>query len=313
VLVVFAITLTSMLAVIGLLYSFGVILSQRRALQTAADAAALSGSWQVVRELNADTRSSATVYSVIQQYAIANGATASGVSAVFVDASGASLGSVANSGTFAQTARGVGVTVSGQVSTVLPSFVNVASVLVRDTATSVARPTTPPSSAGPVIPVAVRASDLATAYAGYSTFELLGGNSRSLNLAASGAPNCGTCTTAINMQYWSDGQHEGSWLLNQGNVTLADATYFDSIATGLSDNLRRQGGTYAVIVVPVYDTSTATTAHISGFAQINIKAGGINTSSPSARGVWVPYTTAAYGTVSAPSLDIGAALIGLTQ
>ena len=89
------------------------------------------------------------------------------------------------------------------------------------------------------------------------------------------------------MQYWSDGQHEGAWRLNQGNVTLADATYFDSIATGLSDNLRRQGGSYAVVTVPVYDSSTATTVHISGFAQINLKSGGINTSSPSARGVWV--------------------------
>jgi Flp pilus assembly protein TadG len=313
VLVVFAITVTSMLAVIGLLYSFGVILSQRRALQAAADAAALSGSWQVIRELAADTRSSATVYSAIQQYATANGALASGVSAVYVDASGISLGAVSGSGTFSAATRGVSVTVAGQVSTILPGFVSVASVLVRDTATSIARPTTPPASAAPVIPLAVRAFDLAAAYAGYSTFELLGGNSRSLNLALSGAPSCGGCTTATNMQYWSDGQHEGSWQLNQGNATLADANYFDAIATGLSDNLRRQGGTYAVVIVPVYDTSTATTVHVSGFAQINLRSGSINTSAPSARGVWVPYATAAYGTVTVPSPDIGAALIGLTQ
>jgi Flp pilus assembly protein TadG len=311
VLVVFAITTTAILAVIGLLYSFGLVLAQRRALQSAADAASLSGTWQVLRELSADTRSSATVYAAIQTYAIANGAPSTGTSAAYVDVSGAQLGAVGSSGTFPQAARGVNVTVAGQVSTVLPGFLNVWQILVRNNATSIARPTTSPTAAAPVIPVAVRASDVAAAYGGYSAFELLGANSRSLNLAASGAPTCGTA--AANMQCWSDGQHEGSWQLRTGDATPADATYYDVIAAGLQDNLRRQGGAYAVVIVPVYDSATATSVHISGFAQINLKSGSISQSPPSARGVFVPYPFAAYGTVATPSSDLGASLIGLAQ
>src|SRR3712207_8151473 len=49
--VVFAITAASLLAVVGLLYSFGLVLSQRRALQTAADAASLSRSEEHTSEL----------------------------------------------------------------------------------------------------------------------------------------------------------------------------------------------------------------------------------------------------------------------
>ncbi len=307
----FAITATSLLAIVGLLYSFGIILAQRRALQTAADAASLSGTWQVMRELATDSRSNATVWSTVQQYATANGAQSSGISAVYVDAAGGQLSAVGGSGTVPPSARGVAVTVAGNVSTVLPGFLNVWQILVRDTATSIARPTTPPSSAGPVLPLAVRASDMASAYSGYTTFELLGGNSKSLDLSASGAPTCGT--NAANMQCWSDGQHEGSWQLNQGNATLADATYYDVIAAGLLDNLRRQGGAYAVVIVPVYDTSTSTTVHVSGFAQINLKSGSINTSGPSAHGVFVPYPVGAYGSVVVPSPDVGGALVGIVQ
>jgi hypothetical protein len=311
VLVVFAITATAMLAVVGLLYSFGLVLAQRRALQSAADAASLSGTWQVLRELSADTLSSAAVLSAIQTYATANGAPSGGVSANYVDANGAALGAVGSGGTFPQTARGVNVVVSGQVATILPSFLNVWQLLVRDTATSIAQPTASPTSAAPVVPVAVRASDMAAAYSAYSTFELLGGNSRSLDLSGSGAPTCGT--PAANIQCWSDGQHEGSWQLSTGTVSLASSTYFDVVAAGLQDNVRRQGGVYAVVIVPVYDSATATSVHVVGFAQLNLRSGAITTSPPSARGVFVPYPYSAYGTVSAPSTDFGAALVAITQ
>ena len=72
-LVIFAITVVSMLTMVGLLYSFGLVLGQRRALQTAADASSLSGAWQVLLELASDNRSDSAVVSAIVQFATANG------------------------------------------------------------------------------------------------------------------------------------------------------------------------------------------------------------------------------------------------
>jgi hypothetical protein len=183
----------------------------------------------------------------------------------------------------------------------------------------VAKPTAPPLAANAVIPVAALASDVRTAYSAHTTYDLFthplsSGQAPSLDLAASGAPTFGP--PATNMQDWSDGQHTASWQLSQpGDVNLAGAAYYDSIAAGLRDNVRRQalvdasGAAYALVTLPVYDTSTATSVHIVSFAQFKLRSADI--SSTNARGTFVPYAAAAWGTPVVPSIDLGAALVAL--
>jgi hypothetical protein len=308
----FAITATAMLAVVGLLYSFGLILAQRRADQAAADAASLAGTWQVLSELSSDARSDANVLAAIQRYATANGVAASGVSAAYIDVNGNPDGTVGAGGQFATTVRGVQVTVSGEVPTVLPGFVGRLQVLVQDSASALARPTLPPASA-PVIPIAVSAS----AYSAHASYDLFAhppsGNAwATLDLSSAGAPTF--ASPSINEQYWSDGQHFGSWQLGQPrNVNLAAAAYYDSVAAGLQDNVRRQGNGYALVLVPVYDSvgSGPVSVHVVGFAQLKLVASSI--SSTSAPGIFVPYAAAAFGTPQTPAPDVGASLIGLTS
>jgi hypothetical protein len=326
VLVIFAISVVSILTMVGLLYSFGLILAQRRALQTAADASSLSGAWQVLSELASDNRSDGAVVAAIVQFASANGVPADGtacdatyISAVYLDSSGASLTPVCAGGAFPVAARGVLVTVKNQIPTILPGFLNLSQLLVRDSASAVAKPTTPPAAANAVIPVAALASDVSAAYSTHATYNLFthplpSGQAPTLDLAASGAPSFGP--PATNMQDWSDGQHTASWQLSQpGNVNLASAAYYDSIANGLKDNVRRQGlvdasgAAYALVTLPVYDSSTATSVHILSFAQFKVRSADI--SSTDARGMFVPYAAAAWGTPMVPSIDLGAAVVAL--
>jgi hypothetical protein len=325
-LVIFAITVVSILTMVGLLYSFGLVLAQRRALQTAADASSLSGAWQVLLELASDNRSDGAVVSAIVQFATTNGVPSDGtacdasyISAFYVDSSGASLTPVCSGGAFPMVARGVLVSVKQQVPTILPGFLNVWSVLVQDSASAVAKPTAPPGAANAVIPVAVLASDARTAYSAHTMYDLFthplsGGQAPSLDLAASGAPTFGS--SAANMQDWSDGQHTANWQLTEpGNVNLAGAAFYDWIAAGLRDNVRRQGlvdasgAAYALVTLPVYDSSTSTSVHVVSFAQFKVRNSDI--SSTSAKGWFVPYAAAAWGTPVAPSIDLGAVLVAL--
>lgn len=331
VLVIFAITAASMLAVVGLLYSFGIVLAQRRALQTAADAASLSGSWQVLRELASDNRSDAAVLSAVVQFATTNGVPTDGttadatyVSADYVDASGAPLSpkaAVGGGGTFPPSARGVRVTVKNTIPTVLPGLVKVAQILVQDSAVATAKPTSSPSAATNVLPVGVLLADARAAYAAHTTYDLFGhllpsGQPPTLNFASNGAPTFGTLQTDV--QYWSDGQHSGTWQLGQpATVNLAGAAYFDAIAAGLQNNVKRQalvdanGAAYALLTVPVFDSSSPATLHVVGFAQVKLR--GVDISSTAARATFVPYPAAAWGTPSPPATDVGAALIGIAS
>jgi Flp pilus assembly protein TadG len=306
----FAITATAMLGVVGLLYSFGIILAQRRVEQAAADAASLAGTWQVLAELGSDNRSDANVLSAVQRYAAANGTPASDVSAVYVDANGNSAGAVGAGGQFGVAARGVRVTISGSVPTILPGFVRLSAVLVQDSATAIARPTASPAAA-PVIPIAIGAS----AYGPHASYDLFknppaGSQWATLDLSSAGAPTFGA--PSVNEQYWSDGQHLGTWQLTQPrSVNLAGGAYYDSIAAGLLDNVRRQGSGYALVSVPVYDTSTASSVHVVGFVQLKLVGSSI--SPTSAAGTFVPYATSAFGTPVAPSPEVGATIVGLTS
>jgi hypothetical protein len=332
VLVVFAITASAMLATIGLLYSFGIILNQRRALQTAVDAASLSGTWQVLSELQSDNRSNQAVLDTIVSFARANGLPSDGseadatyLAAVYVDASGTPIAgaSVGTSGTFPPAARGVRVTANTPVATVLPGFVRVGQVLVQDTATASARPTSPPSNApAPVLPIAVLTSDVQSALGQHTQYDLFAsahnlssGQPPTLNLASAGAPSSGVLATDI--QHWSDGQHEGAWQLALNtSVSLAGAGYFTNIASGLHDNVRRQaltdasGAAYALVLVPVYDSATSSSVHVVGFAQLKLRDSDVTSSS--AHGIFVPYAAGAgVSTAAAPSTDLGATLIQL--
>jgi Flp pilus assembly protein TadG len=310
ILVMFAITATAMLAMIGLMYSFGAILSQRRALQSAADAASLGGTWQVLSELSSDNCSDANVMATVLRYATSNGAAAGGVSAFYVDGSGTQVTAVGAGGKFRVDVRGVRVSVTGDVPTILPGFVKVFHVLVQDTATAAAQPTTPPGSAPLVIPIALSAS----AYAPHATFDLLSGRAQTLDLSSAGAPTFGS-SASTNEQFWSDGQHSGSWQLSLGTVKLANAAYYDSIAAGLRDNVRRQGlvdqsgNAYALVTAPVFSSATSSTVTISGFVQLKIFGSSIT--STSAPALFVPYASAAFGTPQVPTLDLGATLVGI--
>lgn len=323
----FAIVAASMLAVVGLLYSFGIVLDQRRSLQGAADAASLAGTWQVLSELASDDRCDANVKTAVTAYATANGAAATAMSAVYVDATGNTLGTVGSFGTcpsgqFPATARGIAVTVSGSVPPILPGFVRIGSLNLSDAATALGRPTTPPA-AEPVIPIAVSASSY-SAHATYNLFTAPAGLQwATLDLSSAGAPQYPNATTpvpATEAQYWSDGQHLGSWQLSQpATVKLAIAANYDSVAAGLSDNVRRQALTdssnraYALVLVPMYDSVTTSppAVHVIGFAQLKIL--GSQLSATSAIGTFVPYASAAFGIPIAPSPDVGNTLVMLSS
>ena len=323
ILVLFAITAAAMLAVIGLLYTFGIVLDQRRSLQGAADSASLAGTWQVLTELQSDNRCDANVLAAITKYASANGVAANGITAAYVDAGGNTLATVGSLGTcpsaqFLPTARGVAVTVTGTVSTILPGFVGALSETLRDSATAIAQPSQPPATA-PVIPIAVSAS----AFSAHATYDLFahppsGLQWSTLDLSSAGGPTFSTQATEA--QYWSDGQHLGSWQLSQpATVNLLNAPYYDSVAAGLSDNVRRQALSdssnrpYALVTVPMYDTVSTTPAavHVVGFAQLKIL--GSQISATSAIGTFVPYPAKAFAVPSVPSPDVGATLVILTS
>jgi Flp pilus assembly protein TadG len=323
ILVLFAITATAMLAMIGLLYSFGLVLNQRRALQSAADAASLAGTWQVLSELASDNRCDANVNTAVIKYATTNGAVAGSIQAVYVDSSGSSVGNVGAAGAcpngrFSASARGVDVVVTGSVPAILPGFVGVQNLVLRNSATAIARPNRSPPSA-PVIPIAVSAA----AYSADTTYDLFahapsGSQWPTLDLSSAGAPQYASAATEA--QFWSDGQHLGNWQLNQpGTVKLLDAAYYDSVAAGLRDNVRRQALTdssnrqYALVTVPVYDTASASPpeVHIVGFAQLKILASPI--SATSVVGTFVPYASDAYGAPAVPSPDVGNMLVTLAS
>jgi uncharacterized membrane protein len=161
ILIVFAVTATALLAVIGLVYTFGLVLGQRRALQTAADAASLSGSWAILQNAPTD----AQVALAVLLFAKANGWSADGaveddahlcpavgqphLCAYYVYASGdlvcASTATVhVGAGGIPAQARGVQVTVTRQMPTILPGFVpgEALQTRVQATGAAAARPTT---------------------------------------------------------------------------------------------------------------------------------------------------------------------------
>jgi hypothetical protein len=319
VLVVFAITASAMLATVGVLYSFGVILAERRALQTAADAASLAGTWQVMSELASDNRSDPNVLSTIDQFAANNGVNPADVTAMYLDGNGVQVGTVGANNPFPTQARGVRVSVSGKVSTILPGFLEILGVLVQDSAAAAARPTSPPAAVPLVIPIAIAQS----AYVPHTNYDLFAGHPpgagwSTLDFSANGlgAPTFGSM--AINEQYWSDGQHSGAWQLRQPvTVDLAGAAYYDAVAAGLLDNVRRQaltdaaGRAYAVVVAPVYDSATSTSIHVTGFVQLKLFGSSIGATS--ATGMFVPYVALPFGTPIVPTPDLGATVVGITS
>ena len=200
---------------------------------------------------------------------------------------------------------------NNQVSAILPGLLKVSQVSVKASASAAARATQPPLTASQVLPLAVNRS----AYIQQATYDLFAhppqaGGWPTLNLSG-GAPS------AANEQYWSDGQHPVA-MTQPVDVSLADAAYFDSIAAGLRDNVRRQGlmdaanKPYALVTVPMYDSWTASTVHIVGFAQMKIRGVDI-VGSTSATGTFVPYAPAAWGTPVVPAFDLGAALVGIVS
>jgi hypothetical protein len=343
VLIVFALTVTSMLAVVGVLYTFGLVLDQRRVLQAGADATSLRGSWQVLRELASDDLNDTRVQIAVTKFATDNGSppVAGYPKAVYIDAYGqefcpsVAVGA-APGGSVPFKARGVQVTLQNQVPTLLPNFLSGMNALsVRATARATARPSTL-AKGELVLPIAVSETEAQSAYSSHGSYNLFGVTARTLDLTKTKGPGSTSNpalsygSPATNAQFWSDGRHSGTWQMSQpGTVDVADGAYHAEIATGLHDNVIRQnlladtGGAYALLTVPLYSGSAPlVTAAIVGFAQFKIRDAAITPAS--AVGTFVPYAVAPYGTVAAhpavtpcvtPSLpgDFGAALVSIVS
>jgi hypothetical protein len=335
--VVFALTLSALLAVIGLLYTFGVVLNQRRALQTAADAASLKGSWLVLQQLASNQLGDAAVLPAIRSFATANGFPTDGaLAATYVDAYGKQLCPPVTVGvaSIPLAARGVQVSLSSDVPTILAPFlsgwqgkatVDNRTLTTAARATATARPVSL-SSSPLVLPLAVSATDVKLAYnTGVSTpYDLFAWSlTRTLDLTTTQSgvtgslmPNhaLGWGDLATSERNWSDGQHMGTWAMAQpGTVDVAptnpdllthvgDATYHWEIARGLADSIARQtaaGAAYGLAMVPVYDDTAGTSpVHIIGFAQFMVLSiQNTGTTPASVMGRYVPYTVATYGAV----------------
>jgi len=329
-LVVFALSATALLAVVGLLFSFGVVLAERRMLQTAADAASLRGAWAVLTEAQKDDAADAVnrdalVRTQIVTYAASNGVpNAVDVSADYVTGSGAVLTAV-GSGDIPFAARGVRVTVRGQSSTVLPGLVGVRNVLVNATSSAAASPAAPLAS--PVvtetklIPLAVHVDDMTVAYSTHVQYDLFDPDTApfdmapTLDLTSLGAPNSPVQPISTLLQFWSDGQHTNGTAAVGNSVVVAGTEDYNDVAAGLRDNIRRQGradstGTFGIFVVPIWSATVgANRVGIIGFARIKVLLADIDADATGARGTFVPYPVAPFGVLTPPSADLGGVLV----
>ncbi len=303
----FAISAVALLAVIGLLYSFGIVLGQRRSLQSAADAASLSGAWQLLSELQSDDRSDANVQSAVLQYASRNGVTnPADVSFVYLRADSSE---VARAQPFPTDARGVKVTISGRPATVLPSFIGASSVLVQTSASALGRPTASPTPNTQVLPIGISQTN----YSAHAQIDLLTGTR--LDLRAAGAPSY--ADMGANLQFWSDGDGANGSVAVGATLPVVSGSYNEYLAAGLADNVRRQnlrdasGAQYALVTVPILENPSSSPVRVVGFTRVKLHLTDIGIGS--ARGLFVPYAAAAYGTPSLSAPDFGAFLVGITQ
>jgi hypothetical protein len=214
-------------------------------------------------------------------------------------------------------ARGIRVLLRNQVPTILPGFVQLTQLLVDARASAIARATAPPDAEQYAVPFAIRLEDARSAYAGRTTFELLGGSNRVLDLRGAGAQ--AFTTWSERLQYWSDGEDTNGTVRVGSTLPLAEQTIREAIAAGLHDNVRRQdrtdgaGAAYALVMVPVWDSESSGSVRIAGFALVKIRAADI--SAGSIRGLVVPYAPSAWGAqpLAGAAADVGPVLIGLTS
>jgi Putative Flp pilus-assembly TadE/G-like len=251
----FAVWLPAILVLVGLVYSIGLILVERRAVQTAADAASTAATWTLVYELESGDRRDSKVLQQVQTYAAQ--ATGGSASAVYTDAQGNLFSpsvSVGSGSTFPSAARGIRVSVQKRVPTVLDSLIRTGGVLTAATGTAALVPTAPPNPAAPLLPVAVNLNDFQLAMSTGGTYNLLapttlppGASTPLLDFAHSpaaafapgGQPQdsgysrtppvsddaTGPSSIFTNLQYWSDGWHSPAAAVVVGaSVGLVSAT-----------------------------------------------------------------------------------------
>lgn len=340
ILVFFALLVSALLATLGLLLTVELVVAQRRTLQTVADAAALASVWRLLAEVQSGERSDERVLSAALTYAFANGLPSDGtpqnrthLEAVYVDAQGAEVvptRRVGDGGRFPEAAQGVRVVARASVAPALGAVLGASSLLVEAEATAGLVTAEPPSEQVLVIPVAVHVSDFERAFASEAEYDLLdprrpppGGVPTLDYTSPSNSPPTGAQdygSKSLNIQYWSDGQHENGRLRVGGRVALADALYAEALATGLLDNVRRQqlgegGAAYALVNVPLWDSSVVVRGRrlvqVAGFALLRVRRSEI--SATSIRGVFVPYPIAAWGLAATPELDPGARVVRLRR
>jgi Putative Flp pilus-assembly TadE/G-like len=242
----FAILLPVILGMVGLLYSVGFILIERRAVQTAADAASTAATWRLLYELEGPDRSDSNVLQQVQQYAAQEAGSA--FLAAYTDASGSTTLGAVGSGVIPTGARGVQVKVQKNVPIVLDKLIGITGIVTAASSTAALVPTSPPNPAMPVLPVAVNQPEFVSALASKTTYDLLApttppqGGRTLLDFANSPAssfagsrPNdygywaavsdsdaLGPSSIFTNLQFWSDGRHPAAVLnLGSGGVTLA--------------------------------------------------------------------------------------------
>jgi hypothetical protein len=337
--VVAAVSLAALLGFTALVINVGMLLTERRHLQNAADAAALAGGQRIGEEQTSRSFRDARVLSAVTTLARENDVDVGGtrqLQAAYVDLTGTLLGSVGGSTYFPEAATGVQVSLSGPVTTILSAFAGQDAIQAQaDTRAGLSSVAFPNTLANPVpLAVPLAAFQAGAAYDLYDQTVALasyGVSGYRPFLHLTHASNVGSGYLAatdfsdlsVDLQYWSDGLHNTGQLGLNNTIALAGGSFGDQVRAGLLDNVRRQGLTdangasYALVDVPLWNSyqvgggAGSGAVVIVGFARFKILASDVtNTTLP---GYFVPYLVATPSSGTAPGVRWGPSRLALLR
>jgi hypothetical protein len=294
-LVLSAFAIAVLLAFVALVLNFGLLVVERRHLQTTADAAALAASMRILDQQVPGQCHGSAIATELDRVKHDNEPflTSPQLQATYVDRSGVLLGGVGD-GTLPVPGSAVGVQVilSGQFDTLLAGVLDHIDQM-HARAQSQAGLRSPDSLVGP-LPIAVPPSIAsANTACGGGAYNLYAPSSVLLDLASTAF---GYGDPHTNMQYWSDGSHDSGTLVIGSNVDMAAVGDISDVQTGLGDNATRQGRPdYITARVAVCaESSTPGTCDVQsgrisvvGFSQVSILRTDLG--QPSVSAYFVPY------------------------
>jgi len=257
VLIIGAVSLTALLVLTAVVINLGSYFVERRALQNAADAAALAAVGRLAEEHVSRSFRDSVVYQAAMTLALQNQIDVGGtrqLQAIYTDSDGAALGAVGMGSPVPEPARGVRITLSGPFATILSPLLGTASVQAQAEARArLLRAPFPASWANPVpLAVPLAAFDAAASFDLYDTSIAassygVAGYEPFLHLAFPGNAGAGYTPADdfsemhTNLQFWSDGAHQSGALGLGSQVAIAKGPYGPDVRAGLLDNVRRQG------------------------------------------------------------------------